>query len=146
MAEQTRPAHGKFCWNELATSNPEACKEFYTQLFGWTANTEEIGGTNYTMFKDSEISIGGMMAMTPEWGDPPPPSHWMGYVAVDDVDATAARVESLGGRTCVPPTDIPSVGRFSVITDPSGATVSIIQMHGESGTTCANEPVKQAAE
>ncbi len=130
MAEQTPPTHGSFCWNELATSNAEACKEFYTQLFGWTANTSEIGGMNYTVFKSGEKDIGGMAQMTAEWGDPPPPAHWMGYVAVDDVDAMVARVESLGGRTCVPPTDIPTVGRFSVITDPSGAVVSIIKLSG----------------
>ena len=131
MAEHTIPTHGNFCWNELATSKSEACKDFYTQLLGWTAHTCEVGDTNYTMFKVDGKDVGGMMQMTAEWGDPPPAAHWMGYIAVDDVDAIAARVESLGGRTCVPPTDMPSVGRFSVITDPSGATISIIKLENE---------------
>lgn len=131
MAEHTPYTHGSFCYNELTTSDAEACKDFYTQLLGWTAHPCEAGGMNYTMFKAGDKDICGMAQMTPEWGDPPPPSHWMAYVAVDDVDALAARVESLGGRTCVPPTDIPTVGRFSVITDPSGATFSIIKLENE---------------
>ena len=64
------------------------------------------------------------------WGENPPPPHWMSYVAVNDVDAVAARIAELGGAVCVPPTDIPTVGRFSVINDPSGATLSIITFNG----------------
>jgi predicted enzyme related to lactoylglutathione lyase len=67
-----------------------------------------------------------MMQMAAEFGDAP--SHWMSYVAVTDVDATAQRVEELGGKICVPPTDIPKVGRFCVITDPTGATISLITL------------------
>jgi predicted enzyme related to lactoylglutathione lyase len=66
--------------------------------------------------------------MGPEFGGAP--SHWMAYVAVDDVDAKARRVEELGGKVCVPPTDIPNTGRFCVITDPTGATLSLIALTG----------------
>ncbi len=66
-----------------------------------------------------------MLQMTPEWGEMP--SHWMSYVAVPDVDATARRITALGGKVCVPPTDI-SVGRFAVVNDPTGATFSIITL------------------
>jgi len=52
----------------------------------------------------------------------------MPYVAVRDVDAAAARVESLGGKVCVPPTDIPNVGRFCVVNDPTGASISLLTM------------------
>jgi hypothetical protein len=128
MAEHAPITLGSFCWNELATSDAEACKDFYSQLLGWTAHTCEVGDTNYTMFKADGKDVGGMMQMGAEWGDTPPPPHWMAYVAVDDVDAVAARVESLGGRTCVPPTNIPTVGRFSVIIDPLGATFSLITL------------------
>src|SRR5207244_3293486 len=52
---------------------------------------------------------------------------WMRYVAVNDVDAAAAKVKSTGGQVHVPPTDIPNIGRFSVITDPGGATLSLFK-------------------
>jgi predicted enzyme related to lactoylglutathione lyase len=81
----------------------------------------------YTSFmRDEHHPSGGMMQMTEEWGDMP--SHWMTYFAVEDVDAAAEQVEALGGRVCVPPTDIPDVGRFAVIDDPQGATFSIMHL------------------
>jgi predicted enzyme related to lactoylglutathione lyase len=78
--------------------------------------------------------------MGPEFGGAP--SHWMPYVAVNDVDASVKRVEELGGKVCVPPSDIPNVGRFSVITDPTGATISLITLGpppGASHGECAGE-------
>ena len=80
----------------------------------------------YTMFKKGEQPVGGMMAMPPDCGEGVPP-HWMSYIAVDDVDASTAKVEQLGGKVRVPPTAIPNVGRFSVITDPTGATISLFK-------------------
>ena len=62
--------------------------------------------------------------MTEEWGEIPP--HWMIYFA--DCDAGAERATELGGQVKVPPTDIPKVGRFSVIQDPQGAVFSIIKL------------------
>jgi predicted enzyme related to lactoylglutathione lyase len=60
----------------------------------------------------------------PEWQNVP--THWMMYVYVDDVDAAAAKVAQLGGKVCVPPTDI-GVARFAVVSDPAGTTFSIIK-------------------
>ncbi|MFQ5843386.1 MAG: VOC family protein [Planctomycetota bacterium] len=115
---------GSFCWNELATRDAGAAVEFYTQLFPWTAEVRETPH-RYTTFRRGEQRAGGLLQMTEEWGDLP--SHWMSYVAVDDCDACAKRVTELGGRVCVPPTDIPPAGRFAVIDDPTGATFSILQ-------------------
>ncbi len=69
---------------------------------------------------------GGVMQMTKEWGDPLPPSHWMTYIAVDDVDVSANKVKEMGGGVCVEPFDAPGVGRMSVVNDPAGATFSLI--------------------
>lgn len=119
--------HGTFCWNELITTDVEKAKEFYTNLLGW--GTEEWpGDMPYTMFKAGENSAGGMMARTPEMGDTPP--HWMSYIAVDDIDDIVSKVEGLGGKVYVPATDIPNVGRFSIIADPTGAAVGVITLKG----------------
>jgi predicted enzyme related to lactoylglutathione lyase len=67
----------------------------------------------------------GMLQMTEEWGEAPP--HWMLYFSVIDCDSSAARVKELGGEVCVPPTEIPPAGRFSVLSDPQGAYFSIIR-------------------
>ena len=129
MSEHNIPAHGTFCWNELSTNDLEAAKKFYTELLGWSLQTSDAAGMAYTEIEAGGRRIGGMYQQTPECGPAMPP-HWMAYVAVDDVDALAARVESLGGQVRVPPMDIPNVGRFAVIADPAGAAFSIIKLSG----------------
>jgi predicted enzyme related to lactoylglutathione lyase len=129
--QMAMPKHGQVCWTEIATTNLEACKGFYAELFGWKiAESKAVPDSEmqYLEFGTGEenCKAGGMYQMGKEYGDAP--SHWMSYVAVDDVDAAASKVWELGGKVCVPPTDIPNVGRFSVVTDPTGATFSMITL------------------
>ena len=70
-----------------------------------------------------------MLEMTEEWEGIPP--HRMIYFAVADCDAMSEKAASLGGQVCVPPTDIPNIGRFAVITDPQGAVFSIMQSYND---------------
>ena len=129
MGEQhtEMPQEGTFCWNELTSPDAAACKEFYTGLLGWTTKEMDMGPATYTIFKAGDRDIGGMMQMNKEMCPDAKPG-WMAYVAVADVDARARRVEELGGKVCVPPTDIPTVGRFCVITDPAGTALSLITL------------------
>lgn len=124
--KEQMPATGTFCWNELGTTNVEAAKKFFTELFGWQLKAGDVAGMEYNEIMVGNRAVGGMYQMGPEFGDMP--SHWIPYVAVEDVDETARRVEELGGKVCVPPTDIPNTGRFAVINDPSGAAISIIKL------------------
>jgi predicted enzyme related to lactoylglutathione lyase len=55
------------------------------------------------------------------------PAHWGVYFAVDDCDATVEKAKGMGATSCVPPTDIPNVGRFAVIQDPQGAIFSVFK-------------------
>jgi predicted enzyme related to lactoylglutathione lyase len=137
MSEHKMPAHGAFCWNELSTTDSDAAIKFYTELLGWEVKKsqamEACEGSEAPPMVYNEIvaggeHIGGIYKMGTEFGGAP--SHWMSYVAVDDVDARAAKVTELGGSVCVPPTDIPNVGRFCVVNDPTGATISLITLKG----------------
>jgi uncharacterized protein len=130
MSEQRIPASGTFCWNELSTDNVEAARTFYSELLGWTLHDSKDAGMNYIEIEAAGQRIGGMYQQSAEHGGPVPP-HWMAYIAVDDVDGLVARVADLGGKVCVGPMDIPKVGRFAVINDPSGAAFSIIKLSGE---------------
>ncbi|MFC3033501.1 VOC family protein [Pseudoalteromonas fenneropenaei] len=112
-------------WHELATKDAQQSRSFYCGLFGWQAELKPMEGFDYTLFCVDGSPIAGMMQMTAEWGNIPP--HWMIYFAVANTDAMLTKVEQLGGQVCVPATDIPEVGRFAVITDPSGAVCSILQ-------------------
>jgi predicted enzyme related to lactoylglutathione lyase len=116
---------GTSCWVELATSDTDAAGKFYSGLFGWKLDAQQMGDMTYTMFKQGEVSVGGMMALTPEMGEAPP--NWLTYIAVEDCDATVAKAESIGGKVCAPPMDIPNMGRFSVLADPTGAVFAVFQ-------------------
>ncbi|HEX8921520.1 MAG TPA: VOC family protein [Pyrinomonadaceae bacterium] len=133
MAEQTAtahtmPANGAFCWNELSTTDLAAAKKFYQELLGWEIKESQGAGMTYDEIVVGGQHVGGMYQATAESGNAP--SHWIAYVAVDDVDARAKQAAELGGKVCVPPTDIPNVGRFCVINDPTGAAISLIKLGG----------------
>ena len=117
---------GCFSWNELGTRNAKQAKEFYTGLFGWGVQVEDMGGFEYTAFKVGDRMNAGMMEMTPEWGDVPP--HWGVYFTVDDCDAIVEKIKSLGGNILRPPADIHNTGRFAVVQDPQGAVFNVIAL------------------
>lgn len=118
-------AHGQHVWFELCTSDLEAAKGFYARVLDWEVRDAEMPGMTYLMAGPPGHAVAGMMALTPEMVQGGAPAAWTGYVAVDDVDAGAARVTALGGMVCMPPTDIPGVGRFAVVADPQGAVFAL---------------------
>jgi predicted enzyme related to lactoylglutathione lyase len=115
---------GAFSWCELMTDDPKAALEFYGGLLGWTAENMDMGSGPYHVIKAGGTSVGGIMGKPP--GAEQAPSAWSCYVTVDDIDATAAKCVALGGKVCMPPMDIPTVGRMAVLQDPQGATFSAI--------------------
>ena len=119
--------HGTFSWCELLTTDVEAAKKFYGELLGWTTETVVHEGNEdleYNLVKVDGTEVGGMMAVPAQVQGMPP--CWGAYVTVDDVDAAAGKVRDLGGDILVPLKDIPGVGRFCVIRDPQGATLTLI--------------------
>ena len=117
------PKPGSFVWHELMTGDTNRAKDFYSRLFGWKMQDDEMmPGFIYTMISNKGEMLGGMMAITPEQGDTPP--HWMIYISVRDVDATAQQCEEAGGEIVVPAHDIP-VGRWALLQDPTGAKFAI---------------------
>ena len=121
MAPTTAVAvRGRFVWYDLQTSDSSAAIEFYTKLFGWGTVPFDTGpnAPPYTMWTLNGIPFGGVMA---EKGVPP---NWLGYVATPDVDATAREITRLGGTLIVPPSDIPTIGRFTVFCDPQGPVLA----------------------
>lgn len=117
---------GSLVWNELMTDDVEANKAFFAATLGWSEETTPMeGGPVYTSFKVGEDYVAGMMAKTPDMQFP---NYWNVYFAVDDVDAAAEKATSLGGTLMSPPFDTP-VGRMAVVSDPQGASFSIIKMN-----------------
>lgn len=113
--------HGRFIWYELITPDPEAAKRFYSQVVGWTTEDMTGGGMTYTVVSAGADGVGGIMEIPAEAKAMGAPPHWSGYVAVDDCDAAAEKIGSLGGQVIRAPDDIPNIGRFAVVADPQGA-------------------------
>ena len=118
------------CWSELWTTDTAKAIEFYTKLFGWSTKTSTDAPQEYIEVSNQGNPMGGVMKIMKEWGNVPP--AWSPYFMVTNCDASAAKINQLGGSTKMAPTDIPKVGRFAVVTDPQGAVFQIIQMaaHG----------------
>ena len=115
--------HGAFSWNELMTTDVAGAKDFYGKMFNWDYE-DFTNDVSYTLAKIDGKESAGIMSMPPEAPNMPP--MWGAYVTVNDVEASAKQAVELGGKILMEPRDIPEVGRFSVISDPQGATLAII--------------------
>lgn len=122
--------HGDFIWYELLTPDIDAAAAFYGDVIGWQVRDSGVAGIDYRLFLAPDGQpVAGLMAMP----DAMPAPAWLGYVAVDDVDAAAADFVAAGSHQHVPPTTMAGVGRFAMLTDPQHAALYL--MRGESGET-----------
>ena len=106
---------------ELNTTDLGKAKEFYGKLFDWTL--EDVPNMDYTIIKVGEGTGGGMMKH-PVLGAP---SAWLAYVMVDDINVATAKAKSLGATVMKDVTEIPGIGWFSVIIDPTGAALALFK-------------------
>jgi uncharacterized protein len=106
---------------ELQTNDTTSARKFYTGLFGWKLQDVPMPGGTYTMIDVGSGTGGGMMR------NPVPgaPSHWLAYVAVDDINASTKKAQELGAQMLLDVTEVGEFGWMSVITDPTGATLGM---------------------
>jgi predicted enzyme related to lactoylglutathione lyase len=123
---------GKFIWYDVMTSDTKAAAEFYSDVIGWNAQEYPMadGGT-YIVFSNGPTMVAGLMAIPELMRAEGVPPSWSGYVGVDDVDDGAERVKGAGGAIKRPPTDIPNIGRFAVVSDPGGAVFLLFKPNTE---------------
>jgi predicted enzyme related to lactoylglutathione lyase len=141
MANIDKHAPGSFCWIELATSDQNAAKSFYGQLFGWSVNDFPMGPDEfYSMFEFDGRPTAAAYTLKPEDKQQGVPPHWMLYVAVDSADAAAARAAELGGKVVAPAFDVYDAGRMAVIQDPTGAFLCVWQPMNHAGTGISGVP------
>jgi uncharacterized protein len=114
---------GRFVWHELMTTDPQAAGAFYSKVLPW--KTQPSGMPDYTLWVAGKTQTGGLMAQPESARQSGAPPSWLIYIGTPDVDATAAAAERLGGKVLKAPADIPTVGRYAVLSDPQGATFAI---------------------
>lgn len=112
-----------FCHIELHSTNPERSKEFYSALFEWPLVDVTMGPMQYTMIDTGDGPTAGLMA-TPA---PGAPSAWLAFVEVPDVATATKKAASLGATVLRDRTEIPNRGWFSVIADPTGAAIGLVE-------------------
>jgi uncharacterized protein len=117
-------SQGRFFWNELHTTDTAKALAFYEKLVGFSSRAMDMGpGGTYHVLEKNGVGRGGATnQMAP--GVPP---HWLPYVFVDDPDATIAKAKKLGATIQFGPADIPGVGRFGVLQDPTGAVLAVMK-------------------
>jgi uncharacterized protein len=114
--------HAHFYWNELMTRDPEGAKAFYGPTVGWQFEAMPMESGTYWVAKDGDTPVGGIFDMNgPDFDGLPP--HWFAYLAVDDVDARAAKATAAGATLLRPIFDVPGVGRIAILKDPVGAAL-----------------------
>jgi predicted enzyme related to lactoylglutathione lyase len=135
MGERTSYPPGTLSWAELATSDADAAKAFYTRLFGWEYEDNPAGeeGQIYSMALRDGHHVAALFK-----ADQPP--HWNCYVTVASADETAAAAKANGGGVMAEPFDVMDVGRMAVITDPTGAALCLWEPRKHIGATLVNTP------
>jgi hypothetical protein len=126
-----------FGWCELATTDVEKAKEFYSKLLDWTFDdATEVTGDPYWFIKAGESSIGGLLKMPEPWGEGHR-SCWTPCVQVDDLDAVTAKAKEMGAHIYAQPTDVGNIVRYSCIQDPEGAVLSLYRaLQPSCGSDC----------
>ena len=114
-------ANHTFCWSGIVSTKPSATLTFFSEVFGWKAQTVDMGGSPTTLLANGDVPIAHVRE--PQEGEPG--SWWNNYFRVEDVDA-AAQIAASKGAVLVPPTDIVP-GRFATITTPSGAVFTLFR-------------------
>jgi uncharacterized protein len=137
MGERTSHAPGTFSWAELATTDTEGAKAFYTTLFGWDLEDNPIpGGGVYTMLHKGGKPVGALVSTMSEGQ----PAAWNSYVTVESADDAAASVREHGGTVVMEAFDVMDAGRMALVQDPGGAFLAVWQPGTSIGAERVNEP------
>lgn len=108
---------GTMVWNQLATSDVEAAKGFYSELFGWTIEPVDDAQGDYWNWRNRDGWLNGGVMALPDEGAP----HWQAWFTVEDAAGAVARAQELGGTEVVPAAQTPLGGDVAVVRDPTGA-------------------------
>ena len=125
-APARRPAattDGTFLWQDLVTTDARAARQFYGALLGWEFGESTRDGRPYLIARTAAGPGGGLVDIR---AVKDAASQWVSYVTVADLEGTVQQLQTGGGKVIVPPTTA-RVGRASVVVDPQGAALGLLQ-------------------
>jgi predicted enzyme related to lactoylglutathione lyase len=141
MGERTKYAPGTFSWTDLTTTDQEAAKAFYSELFGWQTEDMPAGeGFNYTMCSLDGKSVAAISPQPQQQRDAGAPPAWNSYITVESADETLERAKNLSATVHAPAFDVLDVGRMGVVQDPQGAYFLVWEPKRHIGAELVNGP------
>jgi len=140
VPERSSYTEGTPNWVDLQTTDPDAAKAFYSTLFGWSYDDQPMPHGAYSIAQSGGQPVAAIAPQAPEMVEAGMPPIWNTYIAVDDVDASAAKVAGAHGTLAMEPFDVEDAGRMAFVLDPSGAPVALWQAGNHIGATLVNEP------
>jgi predicted enzyme related to lactoylglutathione lyase len=141
MGERTKYTPGTFSWADVATTDQEGAKAFYSGLFGWEAVDMPAGeGVVYTMMRLDGKDVAAISPQQQQQRDAGVPPAWNSYVTVESADAAADKAGQLGATVHAPPFDVLDAGRMAVIQDPQGAFFMAWEPRRHIGAGLVNGP------
>jgi len=124
MSDTNEVTYGRFVWYDIINGDEAGAVDFYTKLFGWQIEETDMGPAGvYKTWTDGKEPRGGFM----DKPAPDVPAHWVGYVSVENIEETVARIENYGGKLLNPVMDVPEVGKVVPFMDPTGGVVAAYQ-------------------
>jgi uncharacterized protein len=128
-AESRRNPHGDFIWYELMTPDAEAAGRFYSAVVpGWRFGQRMPGEIDYRGIElGGGGNAGGVLQIDDSMRSHGARPMWLGYVGVDDVDASVRSIEGAGGKALMPAFDVPEVGRIAMVADPQGVPFYVMR-------------------
>jgi len=140
--EREQAPGGDFIWYELMTPDPDGAKAFYDAVVGWNIGEAVPEFQGYRMIGRSDGKFaGGVLPLSAEMQQHGARPTWLGYIHVTDVDRSVSRIEQAGGKSLMPATDIPNVGRIAMVADPQGAPFYVMKPIPPSGDPNAKSDV-----
>ena len=137
MPERTSYEPGTPSWVDLGTSDLDAARAFYGELFGWTADeagpVEETGG--YTMFRKHGKLVAGVGPLQ----DDSQPVVWSTYVSTDDLDGLTQRARDAGATVMVEPMEVMDAGRMAFFMHDAVGVIGAWEPGRHTGAELVNE-------
>jgi uncharacterized protein len=126
MTVLTQHAPGTFSWPELGTTDQNAAKKFYGELFSWTFTDNPMSDTEtYTIFQKNGKDVGALYTQRKDQQQMGVPPNWGAYVTVTNADQSAEQAKKLGAKVLMEPFDVMAHGRMAVLQDPTGAVFTV---------------------
>jgi predicted enzyme related to lactoylglutathione lyase len=141
MGERTKYTSGTFSWTDLTTTDQEAAKAFYGNLFGWELIDNPVGdGMVYTIARIDGKDVAAISPQPEQQRDAGAPPAWNTYITVDSADQALERAKELGATVHAPAFDVMDLGRMGVVQDPQGAFFLVWEPKTNIGAQLVNAP------